>query len=556
MRSSARAFSPQWSGAAPAKRIVAPTRPRPRTGVKTPFPWQKDAARFFIKHGHDALLLDSQGTGKTVSVLISVRNAAQLTPILIVSPASVTESWYRHAREWVSWARPVIIESGKGVVPLGRNIVIVSWDMLYRWARRLRRMNFQLIVADEIHNVRNPKIQRARAFNWLCRQIPRRIGLSGTPIVNSADDLRQIEAYFGRRPPMLRRMLADVKPDMPPKRRVFIDVQLPEVFRAEYRRAEMDFEAWLRDRLGQLQLAQQRTSEQDDEATIARALAAEALVKVGHLRRIIGRGKVAGALDFCSRMARQGEPVVAFAEHQEVVHALARGLTRMRISHAILDGSTRRKDRVSVIDAFQERGETAVLICTQAGREGITLHRARYAVIVERQWTAAVEEQEEDRIWRLGQTRPVSIVLLRVPGTFDERMAEIVDLKRQVLDDAIGGQSVEVAEQQAVLALIQRWDAQVFRPKSQVATLGVTHHALPPLPHIAQVYEFVFSPPWTRQRATQWARLLGYPAMRINVDGKQRVRLLCRPNSAFRNGSLKPVPIARGITAVVGQRAR
>ena len=57
---------------------------------------------------------------------------------------------------------------------------------------------------------------------------------------------------------------------------------------------------------------------------------AEALVKIGYLRRIVGRGKVDAAVDFVARAVRMGEPVVLFAEHVHVIRAIARKLKKQR----------------------------------------------------------------------------------------------------------------------------------------------------------------------------------------------------------------------------------
>ena len=82
-------------------------------------------------------------------------------------------------------------------------------------------------------------------------------------------------------------------------------------------------------------------------------------------------------------------------------------------------------------------------MASTAAKEGLTLTRANRAYFVERYWTPADEAQAEARIWRIGQTRPTINYFLGVPKTIDERMDEIIEGKRQVIDEVLGDESIE-----------------------------------------------------------------------------------------------------------------
>ena len=56
-----------------------------------------------------------------------------------------------------------------------------------------------------------------------------------------------------------------------------------------------------------------------------------------------------------------------------------------------------------------QRGKIQVLICSEAGKEGITLTKSSSLVQLERFWVPADEEQAEARIWRIGQQNKVII---------------------------------------------------------------------------------------------------------------------------------------------------
>ena len=69
-------------------------------------------------------------------------------------------------------------------------------------------------------------------------------------------------------------------------------------------------------------------------------------------------------------------------------------------------GETRKKR----VDAFQNRrGFDVMLLSPRAGGVGLTLTAANYVIHLSRWWNPAVEDQCTDRVFRIGQTRPVHV---------------------------------------------------------------------------------------------------------------------------------------------------
>jgi SNF2 family DNA or RNA helicase len=164
---------------------------------------------------------------------------------------------------------------------------------------------------------------------------------------------------------------------------------------------------------------------------VHRTLEAESLVKMGYLRRAVGIMKAPAAVRWVQNMHELGEAVVVFAEHQEVLHHVARALTRERTPFVMVEGRTSKSKRDRAIAAFQD-GDIDVFLASQAAKEGITLHRARHLLFIERWWTPAAEDQAADRVHRLGQLGDVCIWMLRIRGTVDDRMA-VINTKKRVI---------------------------------------------------------------------------------------------------------------------------
>ena len=81
----------------------------------------------------------------------------------------------------------------------------------------------------------------------------------------------------------------------------------------EYRLAERDVIAWLRS---------QPLDLTELNAKIAAALRAQRLAQLGALQRLAARGKLAAALAWIEDFLASGEPLVVFARHREIQHAV------------------------------------------------------------------------------------------------------------------------------------------------------------------------------------------------------------------------------------------
>ena len=476
----------------------------------------------------------------------------KLTPTLVVCPASVVTNWCREARKLVPGAVIHAVTDLTTKMPTRKvDVFVVSWALLAERYLDLAAVKPKFIIADEAHYAKGGEdTLRGQALAILARRTPHMILLSGTPLVNRPAELETIKALFGTpEVPMIRRLLEDVLPEIPPKSRSVLRVRMRPKDAADYAKAQKEFAEWLEEELAR------RLSAGEARAAAERALAAEALTKTGYLRRLVGLAKVPAAIDWISKAVRVGEPVVVFCEHQEVVSRLQRFLTKQRIRHVTIDGSTGRKQRQAAIDAFQN-GLCPVFIGTKAAKEGITLTRGRNLLFVERYFTSADEEQAEDRIRRFGQEHPTTVWFLHANETLDDRLQEIIETKRKLVAEHIGSAHVEETEEEAVLELISAWHdnaAKHHQPSAEATDLGLGK-PLPPLPSASAVLRLSFKPGrWGESTARAWARMHGYkPSSVVVKEGIVRVNVV--PMDRFVPGEFTTVQVSADISAVVGER--
>ncbi len=181
-------------------------------------PHQVDAALFALASPltKGVLLADEVGLGKTIeaSLVIAQRWAERRRRILLIVPASLRKQWSQELYEKFSLPS-VIVESKsyndlrkKGIArPLEHNdhVVITSYEFAALKADELRAVQWDLVVFDEAHRLRNVYKKDGAARAKRLRDATRpffKILLTATPLQNSLMELYGLvsvldEHHFG-----------------------------------------------------------------------------------------------------------------------------------------------------------------------------------------------------------------------------------------------------------------------------------------------------------------------------------------------------------------------
>jgi SNF2 family DNA or RNA helicase len=106
----------------------------------------------------------------------------------------------------------------------------------------------------------------------------------------------------------------------------------------------------------------------------------------------------------------------------------------------VLHGGTVVAKRRSLVARFQEDERVPFFVISlKAGGAGLNLTAASQVVHFDRWWNPAVENQATDRAFRIGQTRNVLVHKFVCRGTVEEKIDELIDSKRSLSDDLLGG---------------------------------------------------------------------------------------------------------------------
>ena len=140
-----------------------------------------------------------------------------------------------------------------------------------------------------------------------------------------------------------------------------------------------------------------------------------------------------------SRLAN-GDRVLLFSQFTQVLDILEEVLNTMKIRYLKLTGQTNVVDRQNMVDEFYaNEGIGVFLLSTRAGGLGLNLAAANVVIVYDQDFNPHNDRQAEDRAWRIGQSRDVTVIKLLTRDTIDEDIYSLAQTKlaldKQVTED-------------------------------------------------------------------------------------------------------------------------
>lgn len=440
-------------------------------------PYQVDGIKFVELANVRALIADEQGLGKTVQGLGLIKlHPTELLPAAIVTKTTVKHQWFHEIRRWCGIQGFVtqVIGSSKEMALPGFDIYITSYDLLKNEnVFSMMKGQIKLVIIDECQTIKNHLAGRSKALQEFTATVPHVLALSGTPIKNNAGEYftilnilhperfpeysRFLNDYcdhywngYGTKvgglvnPELfkdqtsdfiIRRTRAEAAPEIPEVDRQFFHCELSKQFNNAYREAMRELDALL--------------YADEDENTVTSMIAI-----MTKMRKITGLSKVPHAIEDCIEFI-DNEPdrkMVIFVHHHAAVTLLEKGLNPQLVErklnpaqnlHAGLDAG----GRANLVERFKSESNSRVLIAsTLAAGEGLNLQFVDDAIMLERQWNPANEEQAEGRFARVGRLHPdipITIKYMIASETIDEYFTELVEAKRAIVKSTLDGEAIQ-----------------------------------------------------------------------------------------------------------------
>lgn len=436
---------------------------------KCAYQFQREGVAFAESTQLRCLIADAMGLGKTIQALISIkRNKVISYPCLAIVKGATTFQWAKEYGEWVShnFTSCMPITSRSHIIP-GFDFYILSMDMIGKQdiIEKLLTLGIKSIIIDECQNFKDPNAKRTEGLIKFIKlgKIEYIIALSGTPIKNRVGEYGVIlnllapgyfpnstlERYwfkpeekitssgrmttvYQRLNPMyvdrfkevtskfiLRRERHDVLTNLPPLTRDYQIIEIDDVaIKNTYNRTLDLFKNWLSDNK-------------------SGANSTQLLGWLAQLRAITGQAKCKNALEWTKDFIESTEESLAIGiHHQSVRDTLYLILEGMGVRPLKLSGEDSVYRKADIVRRFTQGDNRILVINSIAGGVGLNLQTCAQALVLERQWNSADEEQFEARFHRDGQQKAVTITYMIAKGTIDEFFHEMVEKKRRILVEA------------------------------------------------------------------------------------------------------------------------
>ena len=496
-----------------------------------PFDYQLHTAETVLRQMRGrAILADEVGLGKTIEaglVLSELRLRGLARSVLVVCPSGLVAQWREELERKFGLATH-LVGSGRPASPAAASappaaasappavavappavapappavasappVAIVSLALARRSPTRDRLIgqDWDLVVVDEAHRVKNPSTASSR----LVRDLRTRhmLLLTATPVENRLSDLfnlaslvapgvlgtaKQFRARHGAdataTPRELSALRARVGEVMIRHRRSQVALMLPRRLAETISVAPADDEAELYAAVAERVRAEGRAAPPARDMALRSALRlagsspaavsgvagklawhdltdrlaalltspqrpakSEALLRV--LSRLGAGGQATrggpGSREEPATVPAAGgtaEKVLVFVAFRRTQEHLAGVLAGAGVPHALYHGTLTRREKEAAIEAF--RADVPVLVSTEAGGEGRNLQFCHQMVNFDLPWNPMQIEQRLGRLHRIGQDHDVTVVNLVAKGTVEERVLSVLEAKINLFELVVG----------------------------------------------------------------------------------------------------------------------
>ncbi|OOG00516.1 hypothetical protein ASPCADRAFT_502814 [Aspergillus carbonarius ITEM 5010] len=137
--------------------------------------------------------------------------------------------------------------------------------------------------------------------------------------------------------------------------------------------------------------------------------------------------------------SREGnEKTIIFSQFTSLLDLLEIPISREGWQYRRYDGTMKVADRTASVLDFTDNPDCRILLVSlKAGNAGLNLVAASQVIVFDPFWNPYVEEQAVDRAHRIGQIRPVQIHRIVVKDTVEDRILELQDQKRELVEGAL-----------------------------------------------------------------------------------------------------------------------
>lgn len=447
--------------------------------------WQNQQEAYEFAMGKDAVMLDmDMGTGKTRVAIDVAFGREDVHRILVVCPKAVLSVWrtnlekFRSGESWECLTvnpnhsvrkKAEFLAKGIQASTADKVFAVVNYDSV--WRKEMgdlvyKRLGFDLIILDESHRAKSAGSKVSKYLAMVGKRTNYRMCLSGTPMANSPLDVygqyRFLEPHiFGTNFDAFKQKYAVLGgPNMNwivgyknqqelnerfswiaytcKMSEVADRIKLPEALPPVNILVDLPTK--------DMKVIKELSKEFIAECENGHIIVNNALVKMLRIQQIcsgfcftkesvfddgtmqeMNTVKEDTLADMLEDLAPE-ENVVVFCTFRHDLEAIHRASEKARRACFELSGTE------NTLEEWKRQDGAVVAVQIQAGAEGVDMTKASHAIYYSLPHSLFLYEQSKARLYRPGQTRPVSFCHLLAEGTIDEAMYKSLVRKEDIVD--------------------------------------------------------------------------------------------------------------------------
>eukprot|EP01119_Soliformovum_irregulare_P006693 TRINITY_DN1899_c0_g1_i2.p1 TRINITY_DN1899_c0_g1~~TRINITY_DN1899_c0_g1_i2.p1 ORF type:complete len:857 (+),score=246.36 TRINITY_DN1899_c0_g1_i2:279-2573(+) len=421
--------------------------------------------------------------------------------VFIVTPASLVKNWFNEIKKWLGPERlkPLMVGEGnkaaaiETITQLSQSsnevhpLLIISYEQFRQHEELLHSLKCGLVICDEGHRLKNSTVKTSKAISSL--ETARRIILSGTPIQNDLDEFfsmcdfcnpgilgtpqifkkefsntivnsressasKQLKKEGEARSAhlanltntfILRRTASIMCKYLPPKIEHVVFCQLSQLQVEIYKKYLTQYhdslfnEALscitdLKKLCNHPALLLASKDVKDDLP--------EDFDKDQFQPEFSGKFQVLDLLLAHVKSTTQ-DKIVLVSNSTKSLDMFEKLCESRSYNFLRLDGSTSPAERQKLVDKFnaKDSDKFLFLLSTKAGGVGLNLIGANRLILFDSDWNPAHDRQAMARVWRVGQTKEVSIYRMLSTGTIEEKIFQRQVTKQSLSNVIVDGKA-------------------------------------------------------------------------------------------------------------------
>lgn len=417
--------------------------------------------------GFGGILADDMGLGKTIqtiTLLLSNKNKKSL----IITPTSVVYNWKSEFEKFADTLNVGVIHGSVSERNKVKDdykeydVLLTTYGTLrsdYKWYEDKK---FDFCIIDEAQNIKNKKSKVSdlvKSIKANCK-----LALTGTPIENNLLELWSIfdfimpgylyneERFKGKflsgddeslkelkeliSPFILRRLKEDVLDELPDK--IEKEYLIPMTFSQK-----QIYNSYMKEVKKKIK---ENKKIKDNKIVILsyltklRQLCLDPSLLIDDFKE--ESAKIKAVKEIIKETIDSNKKIIIFSQFTSVLKKIGNKLEEDDINYLYLDGSIKAKERINLVDEFNNRDKNIFLISLKAGGVGLNLTSASVVVHFDPWWNPAVQDQATDRAHRIGQKNIVEVIKLISKDTIEEKIIKLQEEKKELISKIIDGDTL------------------------------------------------------------------------------------------------------------------